>query len=205
MKLQIVFNSLDLEKDLLIAQSIQDFADQIQIGQLLLFKYGLVAIERFRAALPKSIIVADSKIVEFGNDSSKLFLTAGADWITVLAGADHNIIHSTCTTAHNMGKKVMLDLIDASSRGQSALEAKSYGADAIVFHQPHDAYDKLTLLDEWDMVKGNADLPIYISVKTNRENIQEILSLTPHGISIGKAITQAEDPINEAQFFRQLI
>lgn len=205
MKLQVVFNSLDLEKDLSIAQNIQEVADHITIGQLLLFKYGITAIARFRDAMPKARIIADTKIIEFCKDSTKLTLDAGADWITVLAGASQNIIHSTCTLAHNMGKKVMIDLIDARSRGQSALEAKSYGADAILFHQSHDDYDELALMDEWDMVKGNAELPIYISAKINRDNIQSIINLSPAGILIGKAITQAEDPIAEAQFFRQLI
>lgn len=205
MKLQIVFNSLDLEKDLNLAQDLQELVDQVTIGQLLLFKYGLVAIERFRAILPQKTIIADTKIIEFGNDSAKLNLQAGADWITVLAGASQNIIHSTCTTAHNLGKKVMLDLIDAHSRGQSALEAKSYGVDAIIFHQPHDDYDQITLLDEWEMVKGNTQLPIYISAKINRDNIYDICELAPHGILISRAITQAEDPAIEAKFFRELI
>lgn len=205
MKLQIVFNSLDLEKDLNLAQDLQDLVDQVTIGQLLLFKYGLLAIERFRAILPKAIIIADTKIIEFGNESAKLYLQAGADWITVLAGASQNIIHSTCTTAHNLGKKVMLDLIDARSRGQSALEAKSYGVDAIIFHQPHDDYDQITLLDEWEMVKGNTQLPIYISAKINRENIADICEISPYGILISRAITQAEDPVAEAKFFKELI
>jgi 3-dehydro-L-gulonate-6-phosphate decarboxylase len=205
MKLQVVFNSLDLEKDLIVAQSIMEFVDQITIGQLLLFKYGLTAITRFRETLPQSRIIADTKIIEFCKDSAKLNLDAGADWITVLAGANQNIIHSTCTTAHNLGKRVMLDLIDARSRGQSALEAKSYGADAIIFHQPHDDYDEFTLLDEWDMIKGNADLPIYISAKINRDNIQTITNLAPAGIIVGKAITQDDDPVSQAQYFRQLV
>lgn len=205
MKLQIVFNSLDLEKDLILAQNLQELVDQVTIGQLLLFKYGLIAIERFRTILPQKTIIADTKIIEFGNDSAKLHLQAGADWITVLAGASQNIIHSTCTTAHNMGKKVMLDLIDARSRGQSALEAKSYGVDAIIFHQPHDDYDQITLLDEWEMVKGNTQLPIYISAKINRDNIGDICEIRPSGILISRAITQAEDPITEAKFFRGLI
>lgn len=205
MKLQIVFNSLDLEKDLILAESIQEFVDQYTIGQLLLFKYGLQAITRFREVLPNSIIVADTKIIEFGNDSTRINLEAGADWITVLAGASQNIIHATCTAAHNMGKKVMLDLIDARSRGQSALEAKSYGADAIIFHQPYDDYDQITLIDEWDMVKGNTNLPVYISANITRENLDNIITLAPSGIIIGKAITHADNPLTEARFFRELI
>jgi 3-keto-L-gulonate-6-phosphate decarboxylase len=155
--------------------------------------------------LPSSETVTNTKIVEFGKESANLNLNAGADWITVLAGANKNIIHLACTTAHNLGKKVMLDLIDAPSRGQSALEAKSYGADAILFHQPYDDHDQMALMDQWDIVAGNTDLPIYIFAKINRDTIQSIIDLNPYCISIGKAITQAADPVAEAKYFKNLL
>ena len=205
MKLQIAFNSTDLEKDLEVAKEVYKFADFIEVGPLLLYKYGVEAIKRFRGALPDSCIIADTKIVEYGKDSAKLNLEAGADWITVLAGANKNIIHSACTAAHEIGKKVMLDLIDARSKGQSALEAKSYGADAIIFHQPYDDHDQVALMDEWDMVKGNSSLPIYISAKINRETLASISSLSPEGIAIGRAITDAENPAAEAEHFKNIL
>jgi 3-keto-L-gulonate-6-phosphate decarboxylase len=45
MKLQIAFNSTDLEKDLSIVKSIQHFADQIEIGPIALYQHGLNAIK----------------------------------------------------------------------------------------------------------------------------------------------------------------
>ncbi len=205
MKLQITFNSSDLEQSLTVAKQIYHLADRIEVGSLLLGRYGLSAIQRFRTELPQSKIVASSKIVEFGKDCAKMNIEAGADWITVLAGANSGIIHAACTTAHDLGKKVVLDLIDARSKGQSALEAKSYGVDAILLHQPYDDYDAAILFDEWDLVRGNTDLPVYLSAKINRETISSILELNPDGLAIGKAITMATNPIDEAEFFRQLL
>ena len=80
--------------------------------------------------------MADAKIIDRSKDAVTLFAQAGADWITVMAGAGPTTIHTACTVAHEQGKKIMLDLADASSLGQSALEAKSFGADALVFHKP---------------------------------------------------------------------
>ena len=104
-----------------------------------------------------------------------------------------------------MNRKVMLDLIDAASPGQSALEAKSLGADAILFHQPHDADDKTLIADDWGMVKGNTDLPIYISAHIDRENINEIIAMEPYGLCIGKTISEANDPAAEVEFFKELL
>ena len=82
--------------------------------------------------------MADSKIVDRGNDATTLFVNAGADWVTVMAGTSRVVIHETCATAHSFGKRVLLDLLDAPAIGQSALEAKALGVDALLFHQPHD-------------------------------------------------------------------
>jgi 3-keto-L-gulonate-6-phosphate decarboxylase len=205
MKLQITFNSADLEQSLTIAKQVCHLADQIEVGSLLLGRYGLTAIQRFRAELPHSKLIANSKIVEFGKDSAKMNLEAGADWITVLAGANPEIIHAACTTTHDLGKKVMLDLIDAQSQGQSALEAKSLGVDALLLHQPYDNFDPTALFDQWDLVRGNTDLPIYISAKINRDTISSILDFNPDGLAIGKAITFAQDPVTEAEFFQKLL
>jgi 3-keto-L-gulonate-6-phosphate decarboxylase len=54
------------------------------------------------------------------------------------------------------------------------------------------------------MLKGNTNLPIFISSKIGRENIDQMMALNPDGIVIGKAITEHADPLSEAQFFYDL-
>src|SRR4029077_16640523 len=121
---------LDLDKSLALATDIQQHIDIIEVGSLLLYKYGEQAIEKFRETFPQKIILANVRIADRGKEAAKIALQAGADWVTVVRGQSRNVIHTVCTTAHDLGKKVMLDLIDASSLGQSALEAQSLGVDA---------------------------------------------------------------------------
>jgi 3-keto-L-gulonate-6-phosphate decarboxylase len=54
------------------------------------------------------------------------------------------------------------------------------------------------------MVRGNTDLPVYISTDTDKESIKKVIDLRPDGIVIGKAITAAVDPAQEAEFFATL-
>lgn len=201
MKLQISFDLVDLDKAIDIASKVAKYADIIEIGTLLLYKYGIKAVEDFRKKLPKESILADSKIIDRGKDAANIILDSGADWITVMSGTSKDVIHAVSTAAHELNKKVMLDLVDSSSPGQSALEAKSLGIDAILFHQTYDEKQTLLFLDKWDMVKGNTQLPIFISARINRDTIEKILELKPDGIVIGKAITGAQDPEEEAKFF----
>lgn len=133
MKLQISFDLIDLDKAIAIGSEVAQYADIIEVGTILIYHHGIAAVERFKSAFPDKIILADTKIVDRGKEVAELFAGAGADWITVMAGTSQHVIHATTTAAHNANVKVMLDLIDSDSVGQSALEAKNLGADALLF------------------------------------------------------------------------
>ena len=120
-----------------------------------------------------------------------------------MAGTRNHVIHAATTAAHNMNRKIMVDLLDATSLGQSALEAKSLGADAVLFHESYEEQESLAFLEHWNMVRGNTTLPIFISGKINRNVIDHIVALKPDGIVIGKAITEMADPAAEAEFYFQ--
>lgn len=205
MKLQIAFDLTDLDQALTIASEVEEFADIFEIGSILIFKHGENAIKQFRAKFPSKTILADLKIIDRGKEAAQVAISAGADWVTVMAGTDRNVIHTVTSTAHEMGKKVMLDLLDASSLGQAALEAKSMGIDALIFHRPADEDAQLTFLDRWDMVRQNTQLPVFVSATIDHDNIHEIIAIKPSGIVISKSITHADNPKAEAQFYRNLL
>lgn len=201
MKLQIAFDLPNLDESLRIAHQIQHKADILEVGSILIYKYGELAVKKFKETFPQKAILADAKVADHPKDAVAILSAAGADWITVLSGTGKNIIHAACTAAHELGKKVMLDLVDASSLGQVALEAKSLGADALLFHTTAKEDEQLLFADRWEIVKGNTQLPIYIASNINKENIAEILAINAAGIVIGKAITEAANPVGEMENF----
>jgi 3-hexulose-6-phosphate synthase len=205
MKLQIAFDLTDLEKALACATQVHEHADILEIGSLLVYGHGVAAISRFREKFPDKTLVADIKLADRSNEAVDLCIRAGADWVTVMAGTGRNVIHTACTTAHEQGKKILLDLMDASSLGQSALDAKSLGVDALLFHKPANEDTELTLLDRWDMVRGNTSLPVFVSAPVTRENIHDIIAIKPNTIVIGSAITEATDPAAEAAYYKSVI
>lgn len=201
MKFQISFDSLSLEENLAIARKVAPYSDMIEIGTLPILHNGTAAIEAFRKEFPNHTLFADTKIVDRGRDVASLFTKVGADWISVMGGTSNEVIHGACAKAHDSGKKVMLDILDVSSVAQAALDSKALGVDAIIFHQPFDKGESLVFLEEWNMVRGNTTLPIFVSAKIGRQNIDQILALKPDGIVIGRAVTESDDPTTEAQFF----
>lgn len=205
MKLQIAFDTIDLDKALSVAEKIESHVDIFEIGTLLIYKYGESAVKKFREKFPQKNLLADAKIMDRSKDAIPIFAHAGADWITIMAGADRNVIHTGCTVAHTMGKKIMLDLSDASSPGQAALDAKSLGVDALIFHKPSVEDEHVSFLDRWEMVKGNSTLPIFVSAHITRENIADILSIEAAGVIIGSAVVNAQSPEQEVDHFNAIL
>jgi 3-hexulose-6-phosphate synthase len=203
MKLQVAFDMTDLDKALVIAQQVAPYASIIEIGSILIYQHGIKAIETFREKLPTAVILADTKIVDRAKQAVSLIANAGADIMTVMAGTSKEVIHAACTAAHNQNKQVMIDLLDACSLGQSALEAKSLGVNSLLFHKSHEEEDPLVFLDKWQMVRGNTTLPIFISGKITRDVLDKIKSINPDGVVIGKGIIDAADPASEARFFAE--
>ncbi|MEX0849645.1 MAG: orotidine 5'-phosphate decarboxylase / HUMPS family protein [Candidatus Dependentiae bacterium] len=205
MKLQISFDLTDLDKAIDIATQVVDQCDTIEIGTILLYTYGLDAVKRFRTTFAKKTLLVDTKLIDCAEPIIEPIADAGADWITVMAGSDKNAIHSMCKEAHKHNLKVMLDLSDASSRAQSAMEAKNLGADALIFHHIYDDDAALIFLDKWQMIKGNASLPIYISAHINQSSFNQMVGLNPNGLIIGRSIVNAEDPKEEAQYYYNIL
>ena len=205
MKLHIAFDVLDLEKCLQIARIVEPYADRFEIRSTLLYKYGMHAIEAFRKEFPDKEIFADTKIVSHGKELSNLAFQAGADIISVMAGAPAHFIHAVCNHAHDQNKKVLLDLLDTPLVGEAALTASSLGVDGLIFYPTPEETQGYAPSEKWQSVHENSGVPIFIGSSITRNNIDQILLLHPAGITLNKAITQAQDPLAEVIFFIEKI
>ena len=204
MKIHISFDALDLERIVSMGPLVAPFADGIEIGPLLLVQHGIAILDTFKKTFPNNAILADTRILDNGKTSMHVFITHKPNWITVMAGAQNETIHAVSSTAHEMRIKVMMNLLDAAAIGQSAMEAKNLGVDALVFHQVYTERDQITFLDKWDMVKENTKLPVFIATNITRTTIKEIIALQPDGIVINASVLDVKKPEVEAKFFYDL-
>ena len=204
MKLQVSFDTTDLEQAIETAKKIEIYVDQFEIGSLTLYQFGVQAIKEFRKAFPDKTLVADTKIIDRGDEITHIVAKAGADWVTVMGGTNKHVLYTVASAADRYKVKVMIDLIDATAPGQTAMEAQGFGGNAILMHKPHDEGESLAFLDQWDLVRGNTNLPVFVAAKIDQKNVQQIIALKPDGIVVGKAITEAENPVQEAKYFYNL-
>ena len=204
MKLHSSFNVADLEHALDVARRVDAHVDGLHIGSQLLFKYGESVISKFREAFPNKTLFVDSKIVDRGRETTSLFCATKANWITVMAGAKRESIHAAATTAREAGVKVMIDLLDARSAGQMALESQSLGAAALRFrYNPAD--DELVLKDRWDMVKGNATIPIMVSNINDLQALERVIQLGPDFIVVDDMVVGSDNPEQAVKEISDLI
>ena len=205
MKLHISYNFSDIAQALEIAEQTAPYADILGIGSLLLLKEGVKAIQIFRAAFPNKELFVESHLIEKGHDSVVMLAKAGANYISILAGAPLTTIKKAVETAKNFDVKIALDLLDSQSAGQSALDAKTMGVNLIVLQRAHAEDDAAEIENGWHNVKDNTKLPIFITGKVDESSIEEIMLLKPQGIMIGTAITKADNPAQKASYFKSLV
>jgi len=204
MKLHFTYNLPDLTRALHIAEQTAEFADVLGIGSLLLFKEGVKAIQMFKAKFPNKELFVEALIVNKGPDAVTMMAQAGANYVSILAGTFGSTIKRSVATAKTFDTKVALDLLDAPSHGQSALDAKSLGVNLVILHRPYHN-EESDLESEWHNVRENTNLPIFVTGNIDESNIQQVCLLKPQGIMIGDAVIRAENPTKTARLFRSLV
>jgi len=205
MKMQISYDIPNLEKALQIAQQTAQFADILEVGSPLIYSEGMNAVTTFKKNFPNKKIFADPKIVDRVNVSVKMFTQSGADYISVLCSTSNYVIKKAADIAHASDAKIALDLLGANAMEQIIMDAKTLNVDILILHRPHDDGTVIDLISEWDIIRGNTNLPIFLAGGINKNNINKVLELKPQGIIIGTAITQAGNPAQEAEHFKSLL
>lgn len=205
MKLQITFNSTDLDEALRVALLVSPHTDTLILGTLLMQEAGILAVKKFKQAFPDHTVAVDAKVCDRAGQAITHLAQAGADAVSVLAGTSNDTIFQAVQAAQKYTIKITLDLLDAFSLGQSAMDGQHIGVDSLLFRRLHDASQGENLLDQWETTRGNTKLPIYIVGNINRSTIHRIIHLQPNGIIIGSAIVNANDPAAEAEYFATLV
>lgn len=205
MKLVISYNFPNLEKALELAQMTAPYADIIGLGSALILKEGVNAVTAFKKAFPSHELFIEAKIIEKAEECVNMFASAGATYLSLLAGAHTSVIKKAVNSARNCGLKLALDLVDAPSMGQSALDAKMLGVNCIIAHRGQSQEEVTYLENNWLSIAENTNLPLFISGKIDENSLQQVIDLKPFGIIIGSAIIKADNPVEKAKLFYERV
>jgi len=204
MLLQISYDFSEIEEAIKIARLSAQFADIIEVGAPMIYRNGVSAVREFRKAFPNKKILADTKLLDRVGEIIPDFAES-ADFVTILAGAKVQIAKKAAGIVSKYHCKLVIDMIDACSMGQVAMDAKAIGADYIVLHTPHEQSSVKDMISDWQAVKGNATVPVFLAGGIDLSCIDRIKNLGADGVVIGTAINKSDDPEGMARQLRELV
>lgn len=205
-QLQIALDG-ELSAALALLKQVQPCIDIAEVGTPLVFREGMNAVRRIRAAYPQLRLVADLKIMDAGEAEADIAFDAGADTATVMAAASDATIGGAVRSARKQGKKLMVDMMNVADPLARARELAALGPDLLCLHTAHDLqsvqtspYEQLSRLRQALPQAGLA-----IAGGVDLAALDHILPLKPQVIIVGAAITAAADPRLIAQSLHERI
>ena len=197
-RLQVALDTLDMPGTLGPLARCVDDIDVIECGTVLLLAEGLRDVREIRALYPDKTILADVRIAEAGAKLSRLCFEAGADWVSVVAGASMTTVEQVVKVADEFGGEVQIELGETYDAEQ-ARQWKKLGAKHVIVHRSRDAEAAGTLAwhpEDVARVHELADMGFTVTVTGGiKPNELSTFAGAPVGVVIaGRAIVAADDP-----------
>jgi 3-hexulose-6-phosphate synthase len=192
-KLQLALDRLTKEDCIKIAKETDESIDIIEIGTGVIKEYGMAIIRDMRQLFPDKLILADMKTCDAGKHEARQAFEAGADITTVMAFSSDITIKDTLQVAKEIGKQVMIDLLEVHSRTRIE-ELKKLGVQLVSLHVGKDQQTEGGFNTELFSLVDGLDLKVAVAGGINLDNLSEISGHHPDIIIAGSSITGAENP-----------
>lgn len=208
-KLQIALDTTDMPSALRPLNAAINQIDVIECGTILIIAEGLKAVREIRALYPNKTILADVRIAEAGALIARNCFEAGANWVSVVAGASMTTVEQVVKVANEFGGEVQIELGEKYDPEQ-AREWRRLGATQVIVHRSRDAEvaGKLTWgPDDIERIKELHDMGFMVTV-TGGVKVEDLpfFEGAPVGVIIsGRGIVKADDPLAAAERLQDTI
>ena len=208
-RLQVALDTRDLPSALGPLQRAAGSVDVIEVGTVLCLAEGMHAVRAVRALFPDRPVLADLRIAEAGAILSRLAFEAGADWVSVVAGASAVTVEQVCAVAREHGGQVQVELGEHVDLAQAA-GWRAAGVEHVIVHRSRDAEAAGEPAWTADDVRHVHDLHAlgFVVTITGGISRDELTAFAgaPVGIVIaGRAIVEADDPAAAAADLRDAL
>lgn len=198
-KLQIALDTFDMPSALKPLNTAISQIDVIECGTVLIIAEGLRAVREIRALYPNKTILADVRIAEAGAVISRACFEAGANWVSVVAGASMTTVEQVVTVAQEFGGEVQIELGEQYD-ANLARQWRKLGATQVIVHRSRDAeaageltwgeHDKARIRELHDM-----GFAVTITGGVTAKDIPYFTGELVGVIISGRGIVQAHDPL----------
>jgi len=181
-KLQIALDTMDLAIALNVAAQTVDIVDRIEVGTPLLRKHGMHAIRAIRAKFEDAVVVADCKIIDYGELETREAIKAGA----------------VCLTAQSLNAFAMVDCIGISDIRRLADELRDLPLSHLIVHKSKDEQRAMGPIQAYEIFDVTADVSLprlALAGGIAPENVSKLVTLAHiDTIIVGKAVVASDKP-----------
>jgi 3-hexulose-6-phosphate synthase len=186
--------------------------DIVEAGTPLIKAAGIFIVSALRIACPSAEVMADLKTMDVGALEARLAIEAGASIVSVLGAAAIETIREFVNEARRLGGKSVVDMIGVKDPEGRVRELLNEGLrpDYIGLHLGIDVQRSrgLTideLIKEAVNIKSRYGLSVAIAGGINENVAPKLRGTNIDIVVIGRAITQAENPVTAARNLRTLL
>jgi 3-hexulose-6-phosphate synthase len=153
-------------------------------------------------------VVADLKTMDGAGLEAEMMIKAGADYVVVMSRAHWASVKEMVRIAHNLGARVMADILGEEDKPQAARKMQELGADWIIHHIGYDErhYVKnISPLDEIDAVLAAITLPLQAVGGLSVEQALETVRRGASSIVIGAPLAIQPDRFATGDEFQKVL
>ena len=204
MRLQL---ALDAAEHFALLPVLASYFDIVEVGTPLLKRFGVAAIATARELSNGRSILADTKTVDGGGLEAELVFGAGAQWMTVLAGAPAPTRQRAVEVALAHGCDVIFDtILDADPAAVTVDGDGTTTGRWIALHSPFDT--RGTSVDDGAHIARVAahratGHRISLAGGIGPGNFAAVIAAAPDIAVIGSSVSAADDPEGTAAWLRQ--
>jgi 3-dehydro-L-gulonate-6-phosphate decarboxylase len=189
-----------------LEKGLDEAADIIEAGTMLLLSEGLRAVDILRTIYPNKILVADFKCIapHFGVE----ILKRNPNFVTVLSCAEPQVPKMIAEEAitRGQGQEVQIELYGESWTWDHIQSWKDMGIRHIIYSRPRSRKGSWGIEDAKD-IKKLCDLGLYVTATGGvaYEDLDILKGLPIFAIICGRSVRNASDPAAEARRIKQKI
>jgi len=204
--LQLALDYTSLPSAIAMAVKVAPHVDIVEIGTPLCKAAGVEAVRAIREVCPDKLILADFKAPDAGGVEAQMAFEAGADMMTVMAGATRFTVRSALKVAQQHGKEILMELTGVREIIGEAKEWKQLGVERVVYHR---GWDEQEFAQDWSeddlgVMRQLIDMGYKVTLAggITTQSLALFRDLPLSVVVVGKAIHRAQDPPASASEIR---
>ena len=204
-KLQLAIDLVPLDDLDSVIRPLLPYVDVIEAGTPLIKRHGMDTVRTLRKLAPGHVVVADMKAMDAGGLEAEIAFVAGADVMTVLAGASDATISAAVAVARERGRSVVADLIGVPDKVARARQIASLGVSYLGIHTgTDDQAAGASPMADLQAISEALDIETVVAGGINASTLPAIIALRPSIVIVGSGILGQPDPVAAAQELREI-